>query len=52
MAVAPPSTVHGGQYDAKYVAFKFALQAARVAEKILGGRPEPVRKLLSPCAEH
>ena len=34
LAMSPSSTVHGGQYDAKYVAFEYLLHAAFAAAEI------------------
>ena len=34
MAMSPPSTVHGGQHDIKYVTYELLLHAAFVADAI------------------
>ena len=43
MATSPFPTLHGGQHDAKYVAFELLLRAAFVADEILGFMLEPAR---------
>ena len=37
LTTSPSSTVHGGQYDTKYVTFELLLHAVFVADEILGG---------------
>ena len=44
--MSPSSTVHGGQYDTKYVTFEYLLHAAFVADTILDNKLEPARTLL------
>ena len=41
--MSPSSTVHGGQYDTKYVAFELLLHAAFVADEIWLFMLEPAR---------
>ena len=36
--MSPPSTVHGGQYDTKYVTVELMSHAAFVADEIWGAR--------------
>ena len=43
MAMSSVSTVHGGQYDAKYVTFELLVHAAFVADEIWGFMLEPAR---------
>ena len=43
MAMSPPSTVHGGQHDTKYVTFELLMHAAFVADEIWGFMLEPAR---------
>ena len=43
MTMSPPSTVHSGQHDTKYVAFELLMHAAFVADEIWGFMPEPAR---------
>ena len=43
MAMSPPSTVHGGQHDIKYVTYELLLHAAFVAGEIWGFTLEPAR---------
>ena len=43
VAMSPPSTVHGGQHDTKYVAFELLIHAAFVAHEFWGVMPEPAR---------
>ena len=45
MAMSPSSTVHGGQYDTKYVTFKLLMHAAFVADEIRGFMLEPGRSV-------
>ena len=45
MAMSPSSTLHGGHYDTKYVTFEYLLQAAFVADEILGDMLEPARTI-------
>ena len=46
VAVPPFSTVHGGQYDTKYVRFEQLFHAAFVANTFWGDNLEPARKVL------
>ena len=41
--MSPYSTVHGGQYDTKYVAFEELLHAAFATDTIRGDELEPAR---------
>ena len=43
MAMSPPSTVHGGQHDTKYVTFELLMHAAFVADEIWGFMLEQAR---------
>ena len=45
LALSPSSTVHGGQYDTKYVTFKLLMHAAFVADEIRGFMLEPGRSV-------
>ena len=48
MAMSPPSTVHGGQHDTKYVTFELLLlHASFVADDFLGFMLEPARIYLA-----
>ena len=48
--MSPPSTVHGGQHDTKYVTFELLLHAAFVAGKNWGVILEPARTWISATA--
>ena len=43
LALSPSSTVHGGQYDTKYVTFELLLHAAFVADESWSDTLEPAR---------
>ena len=43
MAMSPPSTVHGGQHDIKYVTYELLLHAAFVADTVWDDKLEPAR---------
>ena len=45
LAMSPSSTVHGGQYDTKYVTVELLLHAAFAADEIWGFMLEPARIL-------
>ena len=43
LVMSPSSTVHGGQYDTKYMAFELLLRVAFVPDEIWGFMLEPAR---------
>ena len=49
VAMSPPSTVHGGQHDTKYVAFELLLHVAFVADNRWVDVLEPARTFNATC---
>ena len=49
--MSPSSTVHGGQHDAKYVAFELLVHAEFVADEIWDDMLKPARSAFK-CGAH